>query len=247
MKTEMEKRNPADEGGHVRPILRSLDDPAHHFYLYAAGATLATTIVVRFAWVRAHSAVARWRSGRSRSHPSGPTSPPTVRGSVIVAWCGMRGIVTLAAALALPTASSGEAFPHRDFIVLTAFCVVLGTLVLQGLTLRPLLHALALPDDDLVGREVGKARERALRAAFETLEGDLSAEAEAVRREYTPLRGEAAPGEVAGAPENELRRRAMIAARRAVLEMRATDEIGDAAFHRVEEELDWAEMSRPFR
>jgi monovalent cation/hydrogen antiporter len=45
-------------------------------------------------------------------------------------------------------------------------------------------------------------------------------------------------------PENELRRRAMAAARKAVFDMRATDEIGDAAFHRVEEELDWAEMSR---
>jgi CPA1 family monovalent cation:H+ antiporter len=156
----------------------------------------------------------------------------------------MRGIVTLAAALALPTGGNRDPFPHRDFVVLTAFCVVLGTLVLQGLTLRPLLHALALPDDDLVGREVGKARERALQAAFQSLDGDASPEAETVRRDCTPLLGQASLGEPAATPENELRRRAMAAARKAVSEMRATDEIGDAAFHRVEEELDWAEMSR---
>ena len=122
--------------------------------------------------------------------------------------------------------------------------MVLGTLVLQGLTLRPLLHALALPDDDLVGREVGRARERAWQAAVESLEGDASAEAEAVRRECTPLLGQTGLGDQGATPENELRRQAMAAARKAVSEMRATDQIGDAAFHRVEEELDWAEMSR---
>jgi CPA1 family monovalent cation:H+ antiporter len=230
-------------GLQVRPILRSLDNPAHTIYLYAAGATLLTTIVVRFAWVMGHNALARLGSGRSRSRASGPAKPPTVRGAVIVAWCGMRGIVTLAAALALPTGGNGDPFPYRDFIVLTAFCVVLGTLVVQGLTLRPLLQALALPDDDLVGREVGKARERALQAAFLSLEGDTSAEAEAVRRECTPLLGEIGKGDGGPTPESELRGRALAAARRAVFEMRARDEIGDAAFHRVEEELDWAEMS----
>ena len=231
-------------GLQVRPILRSLDNPAHNLYLYAAGATLLATIAVRFAWVMTHNALSRGWSGRPRSQPSRSSSAPTVRGSVIVAWCGMRGIVTLAAALALPTGSGGDAFPHRDFIVLTAFFVVLGTLVLQGLTLRPLLHALALPDDDLVGREVGRARERALQGALASLEGDASAEAEAVRRECAPLLGQVAPGGGAATSESDLRRRAMTAARKAVFEMRASDEIGDAAFHRVEEELDWAEMSR---
>ena len=62
----------------------------------------------------------------------------------------MRGIVSLAAALALPAT-----FPFRDLIVLTAFAVVLGTLVIQGLTLKPLLRALDLHDDDPVGRELG--------------------------------------------------------------------------------------------
>ena len=82
---------------------------------------------------------------------------PTLKGAVVVGWSGMRGIVTLAAALALP-----EGFPYRDFILLTAFVVVLGTLVIQGLTLRPLLRLLRFPPDDMIGRELTRARESAL-------------------------------------------------------------------------------------
>ena len=86
----------------------------------------------------------------------------------------------VAAALALPAA-----FPFRDLIVLTAFSVVLGTLTLQGLTLKPLLRALNLRDDDPVGHEVGAARETALRAALARFEHDRSPVAEAVRLEFT--------------------------------------------------------------
>jgi NhaP-type Na+/H+ or K+/H+ antiporter len=71
----------------------------------------------------------------------------------------MRGTVTLAAALALPVGGEGGApFPYRDLILVTAFGVVLGTLVLQGLTLRPLLLRLRLEDDGAVDREVRLAR-----------------------------------------------------------------------------------------
>jgi CPA1 family monovalent cation:H+ antiporter len=59
---------------------------------------------------------------------------PTARGGVIISWAGMRGIVTLAAAFSIPeTLYDGAPFPYRDLILLTAFCVVFGTLVLQGL------------------------------------------------------------------------------------------------------------------
>ena len=67
-------------------------------------------------------------------HPRRSVAAPTVEGGIVVSWCGMRGIVTLAAAYALP-----EVFPYRDLILLTAFAVVLGSLVIQGLTLRPLI------------------------------------------------------------------------------------------------------------
>jgi CPA1 family monovalent cation:H+ antiporter len=152
----------------------------------------------------------------------------------------MRGIVSLAAALALP-----PAFPYRDLIVLTAFAVVLGTLLIQGLTLKPLLRALDLDDDDPVGRELRAARERALLAGLAILAEDESAMAAAVRQEFTahltPERVDAL-----GAPydaHGELHRGALDAARRAVHAMRANDEVGDDAFHQIEEELDWLEMA----
>ena len=78
----------------------------------------------------------------------------------------MRGIVTLAAAYALPSG-----FPNRDLILLTAFSVVVGTLVVQGLTLRPLIRLLDLRDDDPVDREVRMACERIVRAGLDLLDG----------------------------------------------------------------------------
>ena len=105
---------------------------------------------------------------------------PTVGSGLVISWAGMRGIVSLAAALALPAA-----FPYRDLIVLTAFSVVLGTLVIQGLTLKPLLRALDLHDDDPVGRELRAARERALSAGLASFAHDESPVADAVRQEFT--------------------------------------------------------------
>ncbi len=79
----------------------------------------------------------------------------------------MRGIVTLAAALALPTSGAdGAAFPFRDLVLFVSFFVVLGTLVLQGLTLKPLMRLLRLKDDDSIERETRHARIETLRAAI---------------------------------------------------------------------------------
>ena len=138
-----------------------------------------TVIVVRIAWHMSFNAVIRWRDRRFGFHPPRPMLRPTVGSGLVISWAGMRGIVTLAAALALPAA-----FPFRDLIVLTAFSVVLGTLALQGLTLGPLLRALDLRDDDPVGHEVAAARERALRAGLARFEHDRSPVAEAVRQEF---------------------------------------------------------------
>ena len=114
---------------------------------------------------------------------------PTVGSGLVISWAGMRGIVTLAAALALPSG-----FPFRELIVLTAFAVVLGTLTIQGMTLKPLLRALDLQDNDPVGRELGAARERALQAALATFEGDESPRAEALRQEFKAQLASAEPG-----------------------------------------------------
>jgi monovalent cation/hydrogen antiporter len=229
-------------GLQIRPILAGLEPKERGGYFVLAAAVLLTVIVVRIAWHMSFNAVVRWRDRRHGFHPPRPMLRPTVGSGLVISWSGMRGIVTLAAALALP-----EAFPFRDLIVLTAFAVVLGTLTLQGLTLGPLLRALDLQDDDPVGHEVGTARERALGAGLAVLDGDVSPVADAVRLEFIAHLGarDASPedGDERRFAHSDLHRRAVLAARRVVLDMRASDEIGDDAFHLMEEELDWIEMS----
>jgi monovalent cation/hydrogen antiporter len=228
-------------GLQIRPILESLGAAERGRYLAVAGAVLLTVIFVRLAWHMSFNAVVRWRHRRFGFRPPRPMLRPTVGSGLIISWSGMRGIVSLAAALALPSG-----FPYRDLIVLTAFSVVLGTLVIHGLTLKPLLRALDLHDDDPVGRELRAARERALRGGLASFAHVESPVADAVRQEFTAhLASEGEDGDTGGATQahGTLRRAALEAARQAVLTMRANDEIGDDAFHQIEEELDWFEMA----
>ncbi|HTT12491.1 MAG TPA: sodium:proton antiporter [Burkholderiaceae bacterium] len=229
-------------GLQIRPILDNLAAADMGLYFLIAGAVLLTVIIVRLAWHMPFNAVMRWRDRRYGFHPPRPMLRPTVGSGLVISWAGMRGIVTLAAAMALP-----PAFPYRDLIVLTSFTVVLGTLVLQGLTLKPLLRALDLHDDDPVGRELSAARERALATALATFEHEPSPVAEVVRKEFKArLANEGADNGPAAAwlaAHGAIRRGALQAARSAIFAMRASDEIGDDAFHRIEEELDWLEMA----
>jgi hypothetical protein len=231
-------------GLQIRPILNSLEPEVRSRYLIVAGAVLLTVIVGRFVWVMTHNLIARlWIRWRG-FHPPRPMSPPTVESGLVISWSGMRGIVSLAAALALP-----EAFPYRDLVVLTAFAVVLGTLVVQGLTLKPLMRSLRLEEDDPVAREVEEARGRALEAVRAAVGDDASStEARFVWHAFEARLGGSAPDGSEGADGHShdrgdrLFRSALEAARRVTFDMRARDEIGDDAFHRLEEDLDWMEM-----
>jgi CPA1 family monovalent cation:H+ antiporter len=229
-------------GLQIRPILENLEAADRGRYFAVAGAVLVTVVVVRLAWHMCFNAVLRWHHRRFGFHPRRPMLRPTVGSGLIISWSGMRGIVSLAAALALPSA-----FPYRDLILLTAFSVVLGTLVIHGLTLKPLLRALNLHDDDPVGREVKVARERALHAGLASFADDKSPVADAVRQEFAVHLTHTQPdGDGTDAPPSahaRLHRGALEAARQAVVDMRANDEIGDDAFHQIEEELDWLEMA----
>jgi CPA1 family monovalent cation:H+ antiporter len=229
-------------GLQVRPILESLEAADRGRYFAVAGTVLLTVTVVRFAWHMSFNAVIRRRHRRVGFHPPRPMLRPTISSGLIISWAGMRGIVTLAAAMALP-----PAFPHRDLIVLTSFSVVLGTLVIQGLTFKPLLRALDLHDEDPVGRELAAAREGALRAALASFAGDRSVVADLFRLEFrarlADKRANTALDSDSRSVHGEMHRAALKAARQAVFAMRANDEIGDDAFHRIEEELDWIEMA----
>ena len=147
-------------GLQLRPIWERLDDPVRLKYCLFAAAVLGVVMLTRIVWVMSYGTVVRFLIARG-FQPGRPMAAPTLRGGIVVSWCGMRGIVTLAAAYALP-----EGFPYRDLILLTAFAVVLGSLLIQGLTLRPLIAALGLKDDDPVAAEVGaRPRHRLSRRA----------------------------------------------------------------------------------
>lgn len=147
-------------GLQIRPILANLDAGERGRYLVAAGAVLLTVIFVRAVWHMPFNAIVRWRHRRFGFNPPRPMLRPSIGSGILISWAGMRGIVTIAAAMALP-----PRFPYRDLIVLTAFSVVLGTLIIQELTLKPLLRWLDLQDDDPVGRELKRLRnERSVRA-----------------------------------------------------------------------------------
>jgi CPA1 family monovalent cation:H+ antiporter len=164
----------------------------------------------------------------------------------------MRGIVTIAAALALPTGPEGT-FPFRDLILFTAFCVVVGTLVVQGLTLPPLIHALNLQDDGQVEDEVRLARVETARAALDTLAVAPAAPAvlAALRRGYAARLPQGDGQRVVDGTDGadgvaalgDVMRAALAAERRRLSKLRDDGTIGDDAFHLVEEELDWADLN----
>jgi Na+/H+ antiporter len=258
-------------GFQLKSIVERFDRSTWIEYAWVAAAVCAATILARIAWVMGAAAISRWQ-GRPR--PGGRLGLTDMvglspRAAAVVAWCGMRGTVTLAAALALPTGEEGGApFPYRDLILFTAFGVVLGTLVLQGITLRPLMTRLRLRDDGPVEREVRLARVETLRAAVEAAAACPGAETAALVRHRYDLQLRRAEEEVAGdgadvngtAPEETAARpadgadpdrrdadaavvrAATEAQRRRLVALRADGTIGDAAFQRVEEELDWAEL-----
>lgn len=106
----------------------------------------------------------------SRRLREGDPTPPW-ENILLVAWTGMRGAVSLAAALALPLETdTGAPFPERDLIIFLTFSVIFATLVLQGLSLPPLIRALGVEDDGLDQREEERARLEAAQAALSRID-----------------------------------------------------------------------------
>lgn len=206
-------------------------------FLFAA-TVLAVVIVARLVWVGSYVAIIRWlaRFGSEDQR----RDVPTFGGAVLVGWCGMRGLVTLVVAIALPAG-----FPGRDPIVLAAFAVVLGTLVLQGMTLKPLLRILNFDPDRTVDNEVAQARVAIMQAALDVLSRKTSAAAAVVREQYEAQRLIAQnPEDAQAATEyDRLRLYAINRQRDTLEELRRNGTIGDEAYHRLEEEIDWSELA----
>ena len=234
-------------GLQLRGIVTRLDASEWRTYGVCAIAVCAAVIITRIVWVMSHNTLARWRIRRFGARLPRPMTLPTIGSGLIISWSGMRGIVSLATALALPSGSPGV-FPYRDLIVLCAFSVVLTTLVIQGLTLRWLIEWTGVRDDGLVEREVGLARAETARVALRALEEEPSPISQTLRRDYEARRRSGADQSAGSRAERSsstasLQRRLIDAQRQALIDLRARDVIGDAAFQSAEEELDLLELT----
>ncbi len=227
-------------GLQVRPILDSLEADERAHYLRIAGLVLATVVVVRIAWVFTYNGIGMLKRRLFGAGNWPGEFVPSAASMTIVGWCGMRGIVTLATAFALPIS-----FPQRELILLCAFTVVAGTLVVQGITLRPLIVLFGLKDDGTVEKEIHNAQAQLARIAAAIIDADDSDAAQMLRSEFAmPEDEEAASGSKSEhARRNRLRARIIAAQRRDLVRMRRTAEIGDDAFHRIEEHLDRVEVN----
>ena len=221
----------------------------HSAWQLAADAFWVTlvAVLVRFAWVYPATLVPRLLSGRLRA-----AEPAPQRGEVfIMSWCGMRGIVSLAAALALPLhIASGEPFPHRDLLIFFTFVVIAVTLVLQGLTLTSLIRWLKLGTDPGAHEEHMRARIALGKAALAAIDGAAASErmprdlVARVRAEFTDRIGAATPhGENSiFSFGRDLRLAAVRAERQELIRIWRAGDISDNILHHLEEELDYEEQ-----
>ena len=219
---------------------------------------LAISIVVvllRMAWVFSGTYVPRLLSPAFRRRDPAPP----IGQVFMISWTGLRGIVSLAAALALPLATrDGTAFPHRDLIIFITFAVILFTLVLQGLSLPVLIKFLKLPEEDTEQREEMRARYEATQAALARLEA-LLAMGDAAEVLVAPIRAEyqrtaaylrtqlgIRPGvddEDTALCETriDVRRQALEAQQLMLIRLRDEDVIPDDVLRRIQSELDLEE------
>jgi Na+/H+ antiporter len=216
-------------------------------------------VLVRFVWVFGATYMPRLASRTFRRK-----NRALWQHTALIAWTGMRGADSLAGALAIPfVLANGEPFPGRDLILLLTFCVIFATLVLQGLTLTPLVRWLKVVDDRVTEKEERLARLKANEAALARLEAIESSNRarpkiiERLRSEYEDrirqLRSEA-PHEASvsrlfSEDFEELAREVLQAERDTVLELRNEEAINDQALRRIQRDIDLAEarLQRPAR
>lgn len=201
-------------------------------------------IAVRFLWVYPASYIPHFIRRDS-------AAPPPPRGELfVVSWCGMRGIVSLAAALALPLSTDLDIpFPYRDHIIFFTFVVIFVTLVAQGLTLSPLIRRIGLGTDWSGLEEERRARADLGHAALAEIERIAAEErappalVERIRAEFSEKILEAMPSGPEEHTEAEVAKRLRNAAVRAeraeLIRIWRKNRVSDEVLHQLEEELDY--------
>jgi CPA1 family monovalent cation:H+ antiporter len=237
-------------GLQLNHILDSLSGRSAGELIGYAVMVAGTVILARIIWIFPFSYEPWVWWGHHRDHdPAPPWQRPAV-----VSWMGMRGAVTLAAALALPlTTDAGDPFPNRPLIIYLAFSVIVATLVFQGLTLPAVIRLLGVEDDGLEAKEESKARIHAADAAIarldeladedwvrpdtaERLRGLMDFRRDRFSARFTPDDDGAI--EEQSQAYQRLRRELLNAERAAVIELRRQGRINDDVMHRVTRDLD---------
>jgi Na+/H+ antiporter len=242
-------------GLQLRAVLSDLGDVDRAQLAWWSIILLGTVVTIRFIWVYPATYLPRLIPTVAARDPSPSWKVPTVIG-----WAGMRGVVSLAAAFALPLVmADGKALQARNLVVFLTFIVVIGTLVIQGLTLPWLIRRLELlsgPEDTRDVLSEAQATNDAVRAGVDRLDAmlerdeDPSPEVIERLRERARQRSNAAWERMGAAgretPEAAYRRlrRAMMSAERDVLvSMRDQRKLDDEVLRRAQRDLDVEEAS----
>jgi monovalent cation/hydrogen antiporter len=235
-------------------VLREAEGVAISRLLLGAALFSALIILLRLLWTFPSARVSYFI--RTRLLHQNEKRPGT-RALFVIGWTGMRGVVALAAAISLPqTLENGSPFPHRSLIVFFTFSVILVTLVLQGLTLPPLIRALGLAGATVPPIQETEARRAVLEAALQYLENRRQSDEPAFEDLYDDLaqhyqhRLAGLTGESSGVDGSEqeryaryleLSRELLDKERQTILQLRDGGRIDDGTLHKIEHELDLSE------
>lgn len=230
-------------------ILKHIRDHSLLTLLFYGAIISVATIVLRIIWVYPGTYLPRWFSKGIRQREPRP-DPNLV---TIVAWSGMRGVVSLAAALALPLAVGKVAFPHRDMIIFLTFSVIFATLVIQGISLPYLIKWLGIRPSDSEELEEQEARLKIVTRVIEHIEENYSMTLSdevlnQVKTKYEiriqRIRKGALAGKISEEQVTDFHRvqREIIQVERSMLSaMRKEGQISEEALRKIEYELDLEE------
>lgn len=238
-------------GLQLRHIISDLHGGAGTPLLYAL-AVIAGLVAIRMAWMFSVPALVRFANLRGRGEPGQTPSE-----LVVLGWCGMRGGVSLAAALAIPLTAQGIAFPDRSTLIFVAYVAIAATLLLPGLSLAPLVRHLGLGEAEETARAETRARIQMAEAALAHLDEVAARERldarliEQLRSAYELRVHRLAPHLDRAEPEGkpavlarrarELRRELVETERECLTTLRRQGELSQPSERRLERELDLEE------
>jgi len=193
-----------------------------------------TTVATRIAWVFLYRVTAE------RFVSDDATPLPSAGLRFLTSWCGIRGILTIATASSLP-----PSFPGRSLIVFAAFSVVLGTLVVQGFTIGPLVKLLQIQPDDSLKEETGEIRQQLLEVGIQCLSTRTDVAATSIRKELESALRQVGRLDfsVQSSGIDKVRRAVVNAQREHLIGLRDNGSVQEDVFQALEEELDWAALA----